>query len=288
MPSRNDAPHGAPGDAAARGGGPYAIELRGVRQAYRDRTVLGPIDLAIEPGEFVTVVGPSGCGKSTLLRLIAGFTRPSAGSVAVSGRPVTGPGPDRGVVFQQPRLFPWLSVAANVGFGLRGLPRAARRARVAELLELTGLSDAARLRPYELSGGMRQRAAIARALATRPRVLLMDEPFAALDAFTRERMQDELRRLWRSSGTTVVFITHDVDEAVYLGTRAIALSGGPGRVIHDERSDLPSLPHPRGDARFGAARERLAAVIRSAAAPGRGPASAEERAAHLVGDPGLG
>jgi len=262
MPSRNDAPHGAPGDAAARGGGPYAIELRGVRQAYRDRTVLGPIDLAIEPGEFVTVVGPSGCGKSTLLRLIAGFPRPSAGSVAVSGRPVTGPGPDRGVVFQQPRLFPWLSVAANVGFGLRGLPRAARRARVAELLELTGLSDAARLRPYELSGGMRQRAAIARALATRPRVLLMDEPFAALDAFTRERMQDELRRLWRSTGTTVVFITHDVDEAVYLGTRAIALSGGARGGGAPQRGGPPAPPPPPAPARCRALRRGAGAARR--------------------------
>ncbi|MCC5578240.1 ABC transporter ATP-binding protein [Microtetraspora sp. AC03309] len=260
------------------GGAAAAIELKGVSHSYRGRLALGPIDLTIEAGEFVTVVGPSGCGKSTLLRAIAGFTAPTAGGITASGVPVDGPDPSRGFVFQQSRLFPWLTVAANVGFGLRHRPKAERVARVDELLALTGLADAARLRPYELSGGMRQRAAIARALAPGPRVLLMDEPFAALDAFTRERMQDEVRDLWRRTGTTVVFITHSVDEAVYLGTRILALSGSPGRVVLDERSELPVLDHPRTDPRFGVSRERLAEVVRSAA----------EGAGDLVGDPGRG
>ncbi|WP_239103252.1 ABC transporter ATP-binding protein [Microbispora corallina] len=296
MPSRPADPEpvreGAAGAPEAEGE-VTAIEVRGVSHAYRGRPALGPVDLAVATGEFVSVVGPSGCGKSTLLRLIAGFAAPSTGSVAESGRPVRGPGPSRGVVFQQPRLFPWLSVAANVGFGLRRQPAAVRRARVAELLDLTGLSEAGRLRPYELSGGMQQRAAIARALAPRPRVLLMDEPFAALDAFTRERMQDEIRDLWRRTGTTVLFITHSVDEAVYLGTRIVALSGAPGQVIFDERSDLPGRAHPRADPGFGRLRERLSEVVRAAASgPGEAPGTPAEplaeRPGDLVGDAGLG
>ncbi|MEU0487181.1 ABC transporter ATP-binding protein, partial [Streptosporangium sp. NPDC006013] len=246
-----------------------ALALTGVSHSYRGRAgivdALGPIDLEITAGEFVTIVGPSGCGKSTLLRLVAGFTAPSAGTITASGAVVSGPAPTRGFVFQQHRLFPWLSVAGNVGFGLRGLPRAARRERVAELLELTGLADVARARPYELSGGMQQRAAIARALAPDPALLLMDEPFAALDAFTRERMQEEVRELWRRAGTTVVFITHSVDEAVYLGTRVLALSGRPGRVVSDRASAVPYGEHPRTDPLFAELREELTEVVRRAA-----------------------
>ncbi|TKK84874.1 ABC transporter ATP-binding protein [Herbidospora galbida] len=223
-----------PGDDETPAHSP-AIELRAVTRVYRDRPALGPIDLAIPAGEFLTVVGPSGCGKSTLLSLVAGFAPPTAGTVLADGAPVRGPGPSRGVVFQQPRLFPWLSVSGNIAFGLRRLPKAARKERVAELLAMTGLENAARLKPYELSGGMRQRAAIARALAPRPKVLLMDEPFGALDAFTRERMQEEIRDLWRSTGVTVLFITHDVTEASTLGTRVIALAGPPGRISLDAR-----------------------------------------------------
>ncbi|MEU8380955.1 ABC transporter ATP-binding protein [Streptosporangium sp. NPDC048865] len=251
-----------------------ALALAGVSHSYRGRSgtvdALGPIDLEIAAGEFVTVVGPSGCGKSTLLRLVAGFAAPSAGVITASGEPVSGPDPARGYVFQQHRLFPWLSVAGNVGFGLRGLPRAARRERVAGLLELTGLADVAGARPYELSGGMQQRAAIARALAPGPALLLMDEPFAALDAFTRERMQEEVRELWRRAGTTVVFITHSVDEAVYLGTRVLALSGRPGRVVLDRASALPYGDRPRSDPRFADLREELTEVVREAASPGGG------------------
>ncbi|GAA0972260.1 ABC transporter ATP-binding protein [Acrocarpospora macrocephala] len=251
--------------------GAEAVEVRGVTRSFRGKRALGPVDLVVEPGAFVTLVGPSGCGKSTLLGLIAGFARPSDGSLRAFGEPVGGPDPSRGVVFQEPRLFPWLSVAANVAFGLRSLPKAARRERVAELLELTGLAEAGRLRPYELSGGMRQRAAIARALAPRPRLLLMDEPFAALDAFTRERMQDEVRALWQRTGTTVLFVTHSVDEAVYLGTRVVALSGSPGVIVLDERSKLPALEHPRADPGFAELRERLTEVVRAAAQVRNGP-----------------
>ncbi|MEV8631787.1 ABC transporter ATP-binding protein [Streptosporangium sp. NPDC051023] len=271
--------HSLNGRAAGTGNGSAedrpALTLAGVSHSYRGRggtvAALGPIDLEIAAGEFVTVVGPSGCGKSTLLRLVAGFTAPSTGSITASGLPVTGPDPARGYVFQQHRLFPWLSVAGNVGFGLRGVPKAERRARVAELLELTGLGDVGRARPYELSGGMQQRAAIARALAPGPALLLMDEPFAALDAFTRERMQEEVRELWRRAGTTVVFITHSVDEAVYLGTRVLALSGRPGQVVFDRASGLPYEEQPRGGPRFAALREELTEVVRLAASAGGGP-----------------
>ncbi|MEU8037137.1 ABC transporter ATP-binding protein [Streptosporangium sp. NPDC049078] len=274
--ARTDLGTASGGSAGSEDAGPptTALTLAGVSHSYRGRAgtvdALGPIDLEIAAGEFVTVVGPSGCGKSTLLRLVAGFTAPSAGTITASGEPVVGPDPARGYVFQQHRLFPWLSVEGNVGFGLRGLPRATRRERVAELLELTGLTDVARARPYELSGGMQQRAAIARALAPGPALLLMDEPFAALDAFTRERMQEEVRELWRRAGTTVVFITHSVDEAVYLGTRVLALSGRPGRVVLDRASNLPYGDHPRTDPLFAGLREELTEVVRQAASPSGG------------------
>ncbi|GAA4056688.1 ABC transporter ATP-binding protein [Nonomuraea soli] len=219
---------------------PDSVALKGVTLTYgRKVHALDGIDLAIEPGEFVAIVGPSGCGKSTLLRLVAGFARPTGGEVRVGGEPVAGPGPDRGMVFQQPRLFPWLSVRRNVAFGIRRHP--GRDARVAELLDLVGLADAARLRPYELSGGMQQRAAIARALAPDPGILLMDEPFAALDALTRERLQEELRRIWQQTGKTVLFVTHSVDEAVFLGTRVLVMSKRPGRIV----LDLPHQPDLR-------------------------------------------
>jgi len=248
------------------------VELRGVSLSYggrRDRVhALGPVDAKIDPGEFVVIVGPSGCGKSTLLRLVAGFTPPTEGAVSVGGAPVAGPGPDRGVVFQQPRLFPWLSVRRNIEFGLRttGVPKARRRARSDELLGMVGLADAASRRPYELSGGMQQRAAIARALAPDPEILLMDEPFAALDALTRERLQEEIRRIWQATGKTVLFVTHSVDEAVFLGTRILVLSRRPGRIVLDRSSELPRSADPHAHSSYLALREEVAAAVRDAAA----------------------
>ena len=193
-------------------------------------------NLGFGQGDFVCVVGPSGCGKTTMMQTLAGFLKPTAGEVSVDGAVVTGPGPERGVVFQQPTLFPWLTVAANAGFGprLAGHGKAAE-ARVEQWLRTTGLWEFRDRYPYELSGGMQQRLAIARALCNEPKVLLMDEPFGALDAMTKESLQDELLAVHRRTDMSVVFITHDIDEAVYLGDRVVVLSGPPGRV-HQEIS----------------------------------------------------
>lgn len=227
---------------------------------------LAPTDLVIEEGEFVCLVGPSGCGKTTLLNIVAGFLRPTAGTAAVEGAPIVGPAPERGVVFQQPNLFPWLTVGKNVELGLRfrGVDRATRASIAAEQLSLVGLDGFADAKPYELSGGMQQRAQIARVLANDPSYILMDEPFGALDALTRERLQADLRALSRARGKTVLFITHSVDEAVYLGDRVLVMSHRPGRVVRDQRIDLPD-PAPAGDLRaaaeFAALRDSLAASI---------------------------
>ncbi|MFE7773408.1 ABC transporter ATP-binding protein [Streptomyces sp. NPDC057445] len=195
-------------------------------------TALDGIDLSIAAGEFVVVVGPSGCGKSTLLDLLAGLTAPSSGRILLDGEPVTGPGTDRGIVFQQYALLPWRTAQGNVEFGLEatGVPRRERAERARAHLELVGLSGFEDRHPHELSGGMRQRVAIARSLAYDPDVLLMDEPFAALDAQTRESLQDELLQIWQRTGKTIVFITHGIEEAVYLGQRVAVLTSRPGRV----------------------------------------------------------
>ncbi|AYF79132.1 ABC transporter ATP-binding protein [Nocardia yunnanensis] len=202
---------------------------------------LAATDLVIEPGEFVSIVGPSGCGKTTLLQLLGGFLAPSTGSLLVGPDRIDGPGPERGVVFQAPTLYPWLSVRGNIEFGpkCRGVDRKTRRAAADRLLDLVGLTDFGDKRPYELSGGMQQRAQIARVLVNDPRIILMDEPFGALDQLTRERLQVELLRLWRSAGKTIVFVTHSVEEAVFLSTRVLVMSARPGRVIVDRRIELP-------------------------------------------------
>jgi ABC-type taurine transport system ATPase subunit len=213
--------------------------LRGIELVYDSRDgpvhALTEVNLAILQGDFVCVVGPSGCGKTTLLQIIAGFLVPTHGEALIDGRPITGPDADRGVVFQQPALYPWLSVAENVGFGLkvRGVDGERRTERVGRFLRMVGLERFQKHPPYELSGGMQQRAAIARVLVNEPRIMLMDEPFGALDALTREHMQEELLKIWRATRTTVLFITHSVEEAVYLGTRVLVMSPRPGRIVAD-------------------------------------------------------
>ena len=197
---------------------------------------LDATDLVIEAGAFVCIVGPSGCGKSTLLEILAGLRRPTAGQVRLGGRTVIGPGRRRGGVFKQASsLFPWRTVAGNVGFGLelQGRSRSARRERVQRELTRVGLSDFADRPVYELSGGMQQRCQIARALANDPDVLLLDEPFGALDTFTRELLQEQLRGIWRESRPTIVFITHSVEEAALLSTRVLVMGPRPGRIVRD-------------------------------------------------------
>lgn len=200
--------------------------------------------LDIAPGEFVCLLGPSGCGKSTLLGALAGHLVPTAGQLTVDGQPIAGPHPERGLVFQQHTLFPWKSVLANVAFGLKmkGVPRAERERQAQELLVLVGLEGFERHYPRELSGGMQQRVEIARVLINHPRVLLMDEPFGALDALTRVRMQQLLLDVWARVRTTVVFVTHDIDEALFLADRVLVMGPRPGRVIEDLR---PGFARPR-------------------------------------------
>ena len=224
-------------------------------------------DLAFPEGSFVCIVGPSGCGKTTLMQTLAGFLEPTTGTVSLDGRQVDGPGPERGVVFEQAALFRWMTVAANAGFGprMRRAPGTAKR--VEGWLRTVGLWDFRDRYPYELSGGMQQRLAIARALCNEPKVLLMDEPFGALDALTRERMQEELHAVWRRTGMTVVFITHSVEEAVYLGTEVVVMSPRPGRIV--ERIPVPfardmadaGIRVVKSNPDFVAMRERVLSLI---------------------------
>jgi len=210
-------------------------------------TALDGISFSAEPGEFVCFVGPSGCGKSTLCHMIAGLHAPDSGSVAVNGAPVDGPGPSHVLMFQEASLFPWMNAVDNVAFGLtaRGVPRSEARDRAMDYLRLVRLSRFARSQPHELSGGMRQRVALARALAVEPDVLLMDEPFSALDAQTREILHVELQRIWSETKKTIVFVTHNVTEAVTLGTRALVFTARPGRVKKEFRLEItrPRFDH---------------------------------------------
>ncbi|HEY1363009.1 MAG TPA: ABC transporter ATP-binding protein [Xanthobacteraceae bacterium] len=220
------------------------IEVSGVAkrfdQAGSPVQALAGVDLTVREGEFVSIVGPSGCGKSTLLYMLGGFIAPSAGRILVDGRRVTGPGVDRGVVFQEYALFPWLTVFDNIAYGLRETRKSALevRATAERYIELIGLGGFEHRFPRELSGGMKQRVALARTFAYEPGILLLDEPFGALDAQTREVMQDELLRLWRTTRKTVVMVTHDVSEAVYLSNRVSVMSQRPGSVVKEFRIEL--------------------------------------------------
>jgi NitT/TauT family transport system ATP-binding protein len=217
------------------------------------------INLEVKPGEFLCIVGPSGCGKSTLLHLIAGLHQQSSGDVLVDNMPVQGPGTDRILIFQELGLFPWLTVAQNVQFGMRmkGISKPQREAKVREYLRLVHLHQFADSYTHQLSGGMRQRVALARALATEPDVLLMDEPFAALDAQTRDLLHDELERIWAETRRTIVFVTHNVREAIRLGDRVVLLTFRPGQVKREYRIDLPRPRHLEDVNVAGCAREIL-------------------------------
>ena len=201
-------------------------------------------DLTVAENDFITILGPSGCGKSTLLRMVAGLDTPTTGRITLDGKPVSGPGADRGMVFQSYTLFPWLTVLQNVCFGLRekGLPLAEQQDIARQFLAKVGLKDFGNHFPKQLSGGMQQRTALARALANNPRILLMDEPFGALDHQTRELMQELLAGIWEAERKTVLFVTHDIDEAVFMGTRVVVMSARPGRIKLDRDVDLA---HPR-------------------------------------------
>ncbi|MGC2082999.1 MAG: ABC transporter ATP-binding protein [Bradyrhizobium sp.] len=251
-----------------------AIEVRNVSQVFKTATqdvvALSDVSLEVKPGHFVVLVGPSGCGKSTLLMMMAGLQRPGSGTIRINGTPIEKPDPNRvGVVFQEASLFPWLTAEDNVEFplALRGMPKAERRAKAEEALKLVGLEGFGKRHPHELSGGMKQRVSIARGLVQDPPVLLMDEPFAALDEQTRMTMGDELLRIWAATGKTVVFVTHSLTEAVYLADEVVVMSPRPGRIVDTLQVQLP---RPRtydmlsGDT-FGALRERIWRHIRKSA-----------------------
>jgi NitT/TauT family transport system ATP-binding protein len=223
----------------------------GRASATKEHIAIRNVSLEVRDGEFVALVGPSGCGKSTFLNIIAGYLRPSSGQALISGRPIDGPNTDRGMVFQDYALFAWRTVLGNVEFGLEmaGLPRAERRAIAERYLDLVGLRGSGHKYPHELSGGMKQRAGIARALAIDPQILLLDEPFGSLDAQTRLIMQDELLRIWQQTRKTVLFVTHGIDEAIYLADRIVVMTAGPGE-IKDVIDDQLARPRDRASAEF--------------------------------------
>ena len=251
------------------GDGPGApdIEVQGLGKSYGGVEALRGIDLTIRRGEFLAVIGPSGCGKTTLLKIVAGLVPATAGRVVIDGRSIAGPGPERSLVFQDFALMPWASVQRNVEFGLRmrRVGRAEREATARRYLEKVGLRGFEDAYPQQLSGGMQQRVGLARALAVNPRILLMDEPFASIDEQTRRLFQDDLLRLWADERKTVLFVTHSMEEAIYLADRVVVLSPRPGRVHQVLDSDLPRPREAAGvreSARFGALVEGLWRVLR--------------------------
>jgi ABC-type nitrate/sulfonate/bicarbonate transport system ATPase subunit len=256
-----------------------SLQIRGVSKSFisADGTqvlALRDADLTLEAGEMVSLVGPSGCGKSTLLRLIAGLEKPTSGQVFVGGEPITGPSAERGLVFQDPNLFPWLTVRRNVEAGLvaRGVLRQ-KRNEVDDFLRLVGLESFAGAFPHQLSGGMAQRVALARALVNHPKVLLLDEPLGALDAFTRMRMQDEVLRLWQARGTTMLLVTHDIDEAIYMSDRIVIMTPRPARIERIIEVDVPR-PRDRNDPAFMKLRGQILELLHFA---GHSPAEPAKR-----------
>ncbi len=253
------------------------LTVRGVtkRFAVGDDEVeaLAPIDLSIPKGEFVCMIGASGCGKSTLLRIIAGFEEPTTGDVSIDGKVITGPGSDRGMVFQDYALFPWMTVRQNISFGprQRHLPREEIDKTTDEFVRMVGLERFADRYPNQLSGGMKQRVAIARVLANDANILLMDEPFGALDALTREQLQNELLQIWRRTGVTTIFVTHSVEEAVLLADRVLVMSAGPGRIDSDFRIDL-TRPRDVSSPEFNLLRRDVARRLTSHLVLARGAA----------------
>ena len=244
------------------------LDARSVCKVFRNRRgateALQDITLTIAPGEFVCLFGPSGCGKSTFLSMVAGLEKPDCGELLVDGVPIAGPGRDRVMMFQEAALFPWLNVRDNVAFGLqrRGSTRAERAVKVQRFVELVGLTGFERAYVHELSGGMRQRVALARALVLDPEILLMDEPFAALDAMTRDRLHLELQSIWAQTGKTILFVTHNVREALVLGDRILLMSSRPGRIKRDYRNELTRPRYIEDHALVDAAQELLADLRR--------------------------
>ena len=250
------------------------LTIRGVTKRFSvgdgELEALATVDLSIPTGEFVCMIGASGCGKSTLLRIIAGFEEPTTGNVAMYGKAITGPGSDRGMVFQDYALFPWMTVRENISFGprQRQLPREEIARTANEFVRMVGLERFAERYPNQLSGGMKQRVAIARVLANDASILLMDEPFGALDALTREQLQNELLQIWKRTGVTTIFVTHSVEEAVLLADRVLVMSAGPGRIDSDFRIDLPR-PRDVSSPEFNALRRDIARRLTSHLTPAR-------------------
>jgi NitT/TauT family transport system ATP-binding protein len=260
----------------------HKLEVRGLshwfthEQTGEQVHALSDVDLQVKDGEFVTLVGPSGCGKTTLLNAIAGFITPTQGTLLCDGAPITGPGRDRGVVFQELAILPWRTVRRNIGHGLEiaKIPKDEQQRRVGRLIELMGLEGFENRHPHELSGGMKQRVAVARTWAADPEVILMDEPFAAVDAMTRLTLQEELSRLCVSTGKTVVFITHSVEEAVFLGDRVIAMSPRPGRITEEV---VVGRPREERDWAAFTADQQMSAIVEKVLGLVRNPADSDQR-----------